>query len=326
MKKSLSVVISLVFFVCLSPKSAHSCSSAFFNDENTKIVGRNMDWPKGDGVIEINARNIKKQARFIENGSKPAEWVSNYGSVTFNLVEKVQGLGKMDASSCGLNEKGLWIGALWILTPPEVKYPEENGKPTINTFEFEQYVLDNFKTVDEVIKNLSKIRISAFKKGDLDVTLHWYIADESGDSAIVEFPNGKLSVHRNPNPLVMTNSFYETSQDYLKGYEGFGGNKPIPDPKKLSTDSLDRYMMASYQLTKAEKAKDMSVKSLFKVMKSVNQSKIKNAKTSHSETQWTIAYNLKTKQITWFTKANPRVRTMDLSKVDFSPVRNLKKM
>ena len=238
MKKILSVVVALVSFVCLFPKNVYSCSSVFFNDENTKIVGRNMDWPKGDGVIEINARNIKKQARFVAKDSKPVEWVSNYGSVTFNLIEKVQGLGKMDASSCGLNEKGLWIGSLWILTPPEVKYPEENGKPTINTFEFEQYVLDNFKKVDEVIKSLSKIRISSFKKGDLDVTLHWYIADESGDSAIIEFPNGELSVHRNPSPLVMTNSFYETSQDYLKGYEGFGGNKPIPAIKDLSTDSL----------------------------------------------------------------------------------------
>ena len=61
-------------------------------------------------------------------------------------------------------------------------------------------------------------------------------------------------------------------------------------------------------------------------MKSVRQTAVKNAKTSHSATQWTIAYNLKTKQITWYTKANPKVRTMDLSKMDFSPVRSLKKL
>ena len=325
MKKiTLAFVTVLACSVLFNSTNAYSCSSVFLNNDKVKLIGRNMDWPKGDGVVEINARNVKKQAQMIVDDSKPMEWTSIYGSVTFDLVQEVKGLGKMAASACGLNEKGLWIGSLWVLTPPDIKYPPKDKRPTLNNWEFEQYVLDNFKNVEDVIKNLPKVRISGFKADeDLLVELHWFIADETGDSAIIEFPNGKLTIHRNPGPRVMTNSFYEHGQEYLKEYEGFGGKKTIPDLSKTKQNSENRYVVASYLLKEAEKTKDPSINTVFDIMKGVNQTGAKNVRTSNSLTQWTMVYDLKAKQIKWNTRLNPKIRTINLSEVDFSPTRQV---
>jgi penicillin V acylase-like amidase (Ntn superfamily) len=228
----------------------------------------------------------------------------------------------MAASLGGMNEKGLWAATLWVHTPPEVKYQEKNRKPTINNWQFQQYILDNFQNVEEVIKGMSKIRISSFEEGDFVVAIHWFIADASGDSAIIEFPNGKLAIHRNPEQKVMTNSFYERSQEYLKLHEGFGGKYPIPDPDQMDPTSENRYLVASYLAKLAQDVEpNISTKTALDIMSKVKQTVNKHAATSDSITQWTIAYDLANKQVAWYTKLNPKIRKLNMADIDFSPQR-----
>ena len=61
-----------------------------------------------------------------------------------------------------------------------------------------QYVLDNFATVREAVDELKKetFRIDAPRlPNGSESTLHLAITDETGNTAILEYLDGKLSIH-----------------------------------------------------------------------------------------------------------------------------------
>ena len=65
--------------------------------------------------------------------------------------------------------------------------------------------------------------------------MHLSIADAKGDSAIFEFVNGKMTVHRGPDTVVMTNEpAFAIQRSNLLRYRLFGGKLSMPgdiDPK-----------------------------------------------------------------------------------------------
>ena len=72
-----------------------------------------------------------------------------------------------------------------------------------------QYVLDNFATVREAVDELKKetFRIDAPRMPNGSAsTLHLAITDETGNTAILEYLDGKLSIHEGKEYRVMTNS------------------------------------------------------------------------------------------------------------------------
>ncbi len=90
-----------------------------------------------------------------------------------------------------------------------------------------QYVLDNFATVDEAVAELSKekFRIDAPDlPNGVKSRLHLAISDASGDSAIFEYVDGRLSVYHGREYQVMTNSpFYDRqSQSSITGSRSAG--------------------------------------------------------------------------------------------------------
>lgn len=72
-----------------------------------------------------------------------------------------------------------------------------------------QYVLDNFATVDEAVAAMSedKFRIdSPDLPNGVQSRLHLAVTDASGDSAIFEYIDGRLSIHHGREYQVLTNS------------------------------------------------------------------------------------------------------------------------
>ena len=87
----------------------------------------------------------------------------------------------------GMNEKGLAVAILMI---PKTDLPNDPGKITLNTTTAIRMLLDNAATVDEAINLLGKHNIYF----SLDVYCHYFIADSSGKSVIVEYFDGKMHV------------------------------------------------------------------------------------------------------------------------------------
>jgi choloylglycine hydrolase len=293
-----------------------------------------MDWPSDKGNVFINERGIKKTADKLQDGSPPVKWESKYGSVTFNMEGKFSWFAKLimkvfrlkaSPPLCGLNEKGLWGGGFWVHPPPAVKYPAKDGRASLNDYQLLEYLLDTSLNVAEAVNNLKKARVSGFNSGGFEVDLHWFLADASGDSVIIEFPDGKLKVHRRPDPAVITNSFLEHSREYLSQFRGFSGNKVIP-LEKGETTSENRYVFAAYSLGKAENENRLTFSDVFKIMKSVTQTNVRHAQTSQAVTQWTAVYDLQNKKLWWFSRTDPTIKSIDLSRTDLKMSGKIRKL
>ena len=128
----------------------------------------------------INKRNIRKNNINWEDlkwGMKKKtqriEWISKYGSITYNTAGK-------EFIDGGLNEVGLYIGEMTLF---ETRFPVDENKPKIYHHMWMQYILDNYKSVKDVIENIDKVII------DGTCLWHFFIGDKTGDAAII---NGKL--------------------------------------------------------------------------------------------------------------------------------------
>ena len=66
-----------------------------------------------------------------------------------------------------------------------------------------QYQLDNYGTIDEVIENAEKTALDG-------LDWHSIVADKSGKSALIEYPDGKAVIHSGdhmPVPLLANEPF-----------------------------------------------------------------------------------------------------------------------
>jgi penicillin V acylase-like amidase (Ntn superfamily) len=317
-------VISMI--VCMNALPAFPCTAVFANKTDVKLIGRTMDWPTGAAIVVKNLSGINKNGAAIQDKSVPIKWTSSYGSITFNLKVHFPWYIKLIAKfmhlptngpSCGMNEKGLWGGSFWVHTPPSVVYQKKDGRISINDWQLLEYILDTSSTVQEALDKINNVRVSGFKEAALDFDLHWYFADNTGDSAIVEFPDGNIKIHRRPNPTVITNSFYEHSHEYLGQFAGFGGIKPI-DLKEGEMTSENRMVFASYILKQAMNRVDPTPADIFAVMKAATQTDSRHMSTSQSVTQWTTVYDLNDKTLSWFSRSNSNIKTIDMKKIDFT--------
>jgi choloylglycine hydrolase len=109
--------------------------------------------------------------------------MSQYGSITFNQMGKEFPFG-------GMNEAGLAIALMWL---DDTRYPEQDDRPIINILQWIQYQLDNFSSVEAVLQSLEKMRFSLSR-----IKLHFMICDRLGNSATVEFIDGKVIMRVRP--------------------------------------------------------------------------------------------------------------------------------
>lgn len=107
--KFLLIIILLTNFGELS-----ACTSFILKNGHQVVVGRNYDYKSSLGVIMINSRNVIKTAIPFP-GENSVEWISKYGSITFNALGREQ-------PNEGMNEVGLVVTGLSVDDAP--KYPE----------------------------------------------------------------------------------------------------------------------------------------------------------------------------------------------------------
>ena len=312
-----ATLLFAVFAVCAalwSAERASACSLAVLDDSRSRIVARNMDWMVPYGVVVKNGRGVEKTATFTPPGSIPYTWTSRYGSVTLGLLMDLPGMPKFTMPGCGLNEAGFYAAALWVDEPPAVLYPDPGERPAVVTAEVARVLLDTCGSVEEAIARLDEIGVTLIEAAGEICTLHWFLADSTGANAVVEYPDGKLTVRNPPKYEAMTNNFYEYSHEVLSGYEGFGGDKPIPDDAAERT-SENRFVRACHYMLEAEKKGSVSVDDGFVVMDKVKQHE--GSKTSTSRTQWSVVYDLGKRSISWIAASNDMRRTIRMDALTF---------
>lgn len=271
----------LVFTFFFFFQFSDACSAFFFNN-NQKILAKNFDWTSGDGYLIKNNRGQKKYA-YGFRGSNVAGWTSKYGSITFNQIGKEFPYG-------GMNEKGLVIEQLWLSNS---EYQDNNNK-IISELEWIQYQLDRFSSVDEVISNINNLTIKP------NALVHYILADKNGTSAVIEFVNRKVKIDKQNKSLqVITNGTSEDSKNYFNKNQTIDVN---------SRDKYDRFCILKNNLN----VQNLSIKESFDKLNLVSENQEKY------KTFWSIVYDIDNLQIHFKSFANQNIKIISLSDFDFT--------
>ena len=286
----LPACLAVSFLIIASLKEADACTAFVLRGRGAVLLARNLDWPVGDGYVFINKRNVDKQA-FGPDSAAALPWTSKYGSVTFNQFGREFPLG-------GINEAGLVIEEL----SGPAEYPSPDERPFLNEFQWIQYHLDNCRSVKEVLKSDRALRVSRFLFG-----LHYLVADRQGNTAVIEFSQGKMvsfSGDALPVPVLANNSYPESLR-YLGLHRGFGGDRVVSN----GPESTERFVRTATILSDLRSLGQRPfVDDVFVTLKSLEQ----------ADTQWSIAYSIPGRRIFFKTRAHRRYKIISLEGVDFS--------
>ncbi|MGQ3892256.1 linear amide C-N hydrolase [Legionella sp. CNM-4043-24] len=240
-----------------------ACSRVLRVDQdNAVMVGRTMDWKEDMKTnLVVYPRGMKRSGGMDSN---PVQWTSLYGSLVATVYEHI--------SSDGMNEAGLGAHMLWL---KEADFGTRDPKtPGLSVALWVQYYLDNFKTVADAVRfsESGQMQLTPmFHPGTKRwINVHLALEDESGDSAILEYVDGKLKVYHDKKYLTLTNDpSYDRQIVNLSSYQAFGGDKPLPGTNSPS----DRFVRATYYvgtLPKASSAKE-EMTQMLSILNNVSQ-------------------------------------------------------
>ncbi len=276
----------------MSALPAFACTTFSLYHGGTALFGRNYDWHIETATVLVNPRGLAKRAFVFD---RAAEWVSRYGSVTFNQYGR-------EFPNDGMNEAGLVVAVMWL---PETQYEEPDDRPALVAAQWVQYQLDTARTVRDVLASEATLRISPF----CGVQLHFLVADAQGGCAAIEFIDGKRVVHTaaEDGAVALSNTTFS------KSAVGAAHNLAYRDQagRTAQRDSLSRFAEAA-ATARACRLGELkpTVENAFAALKRVEQSDF---------TKWQIVYDQTRGAIHFRTRSAPNVKKIDLKTLDFSP-------
>jgi penicillin V acylase-like amidase (Ntn superfamily) len=243
MKRSIFYTIAGFTFLSaiLIASSAQPCSRILWNDNKLAVVvARTMDWPEStQPILTVFPcgidRNGGRVGTEVVVNDNPLQWKSKYGS----LVTTIYGIGTAD----GFNEKGLAIHMLYLNACDFG--PRDKNKPGVQAGLWGQYLLDNAASVSEALQLQETLQVVMAETNGHKANVHLAIEDANGDSAIIEYIDGKPVVHHGRQYKIMTND--PTYDQQLKLLSELDFSKPSSDtPLPGNVKATDRFQRASY--------------------------------------------------------------------------------
>jgi len=231
-----ALIGSIVLATLSTPTSA--CTRVLYvAKDGTVITGRSMDW--GEDLKSNMWVLPRGMLRDGMGGKHSVSWTSKYGS----LIVSGYDIG----TSEGMNEKGLVVNMLALAesdygTPPA-------GMKVISMSTWAQYILDSHANVAETVADFRnpkfQVQTVVLPTGK-PANMHLAISDSTGDSAILEYVNGKLVIHHGKQYKVMTNSpIYDKQLAIMEYWQEAGGlTKSLPGTSRAA----DRFVRATYLL------------------------------------------------------------------------------
>ncbi|MDV6266643.1 linear amide C-N hydrolase [Rhodococcus globerulus] len=274
------------------------------------LVGRNMDYHRDTGTnLWLLPQGIERN----DGVSGSLSWTAEYGSVVAGAFDMM--------SVDGMNEAGLAGHILWLA---ESDYgSRDTSKPSLSMAIWLQYFLDNFATVADAAAWIVDSDVQVVPLGDPATgevpAVHLALDDATGDSAIIEYLDGKATVWHDRDYRVMTNSpSFDKQIELLKEVDGFGGTKPLPG----TTLASDRFARAAYYVGRLPEPKSEveAVAGMFSVIRNAAQPfRIPDPdKPYASQTIWQTVSDLTNKRYVFDSTTRPNVLWVDFDKLDFS--------
>ena len=235
------VLVAAMFEFALWQPVANACTRILWNNNKLAVVvGRTMDWPEStEPILTVFPRGMNRNGGLLGPSlvvkENPARWTSKYAS----LVTTIYGVGTAD----GFNEKG--VGAHILFLTATDFGPRDRNLPGVQAGLWGQYVLDTAASVKEALELLEAIQPILVEYKGHKSTVHLSIEDANGDSAIIEYINGKMLVHHGRQFRIMTNDPpFDKQLALLKQWDFTNATRETPLPGNVSP--TDRFVRATF--------------------------------------------------------------------------------
>ncbi|MCU4799152.1 linear amide C-N hydrolase [Halobacteria archaeon HArc-gm2] len=282
----------------------------YLGPEDVVLTARSMDWHSEIGTnLWVFPEGITRTGNV---GPASIEWTSEYGSVIASAYDI--------ATTDGMNEAGLVANVLWL---SESDYPEWTGDtPGLSISLWAQYVLDNFATVAEAVENHREEEFVVVSEEIPDegrlATLHLSMSDATGDSAVIEYVDGELTIHHGREYQVMTNSPVFDQQLALDEYwSEIGGTVMLPGTNRPA----DRFARASFYVDAIPQTRERrkATASVFGVIRNVSvpYGISTPAEPNISSTRWRTVADHRDRRYYFESALSPNVFWLELDGVDF---------
>lgn len=313
MSRYASVCAALATVVALMVGESQACTRVVYHGPNeTYLTGRSMDFK--DPIISnlwVLPRGMKRHGAA---GSRSVEWTSTYGSLVVSGYE----ISTVD----GMNEAGLNANLLWLAN---ASYPEDDGvTPRISLSIWAQYFLDQFATVEDAVSHARAMPVQVVsgevpgRPGSL-APLHLSLSDATGDSAILEWIDGKLHIHHGREFRVMTNEpSYDEQLAITRYWSGVDGRTFLPGTNRAP----DRFVRANFYADAVTQSEDprVAAAAVFSIVRNVSVPygfSLPDAP-NLSTTRWRVVADHKNKLFYAESATSPNVFWVDLKRLDFS--------
>jgi len=216
------------------------CTRVLWNDNDLAILtGRTMDWPESTQPLIVVFPAGRDRDGILPTGlvddPNPLRWTSRYAS----LVTTLYGIGTVD----GLNEAGLAGHGLYLEATDFG--PRDAAKAAVQAGLWLQYLLDQAATVTEAVALMDGIDLLKITVRGHDANIHLALEDRDGDSAIIEFVDGRPVVHHGRQFTLMTNDpTYDEQLELLSRQDFSHPSCEMPLPGNVN--AIDRFQRAAY--------------------------------------------------------------------------------
>ena len=128
----------------------------------------------------------------------------------------------------GLNKYGLFVGVFFYpYMSSEYSKIYKNNYLNIVDGDLAYYILNNFKTINDLIQNLNTFNILQSTINNKDYSLHWIVCDKFGKCIVLEVKNKKLIYYNNPQNIITNSPSFPEHIQELKSYNFLSKyNKP----------------------------------------------------------------------------------------------------
>jgi hypothetical protein len=290
-KNSLLTLGSAALALLVFEIRAQACTAFEFSAGNQHYVAKNHDFVMGEGLLIVNHRGLAKKSVMT---AQPIEWVSRYGSVTYNQFGR-------EMPNAGMNEAGLVVEMLWL---NETKYASPDARMEIGVLQWIQFQLDTAQTVADVIASDQILRIA-----DGPGRCHFFITDREGHVAIVEILNGRLEVHTGADlPIpALANDIYASCVDTLQA-----GPPDAATAQQIAATlpSFNRFQSVAGQVRKFDGSRSTPADFAFGALQRVRHPRY---------TQWQVVYDTGKPRLMIRRQHDDVTREIDFAACDFRP-------
>ncbi|WP_233270687.1 linear amide C-N hydrolase [Chachezhania sediminis] len=293
---------------------ADACTRVVYHGpEGRVLTARSMDWSLPMlSNLWVFPRGMERNG---EAGENSLTWTSKYGSMIVS--------GYDFSTVDGMNEAGLVANMLWLVSS---EYPEDDGEtPKMSLSIWAQYFMDNYGTVAEAVADMENNPFAVVTAEVPDqpgrlAKVHLSLSDASGDSAILEWLDGKLVIHHGSEYRTMTNDPSYDQQLAIRDYwQDVNPREVLPG----TTRSPDRFARADTYIDMVVQSDDprIAAAAAFSVIRnaSVPYGITTPESPNLSTTRWRVVADHKDHLFYVESAISPNLFWVDLKKLDFSP-------